>query len=62
MSEAFSRRCSVEKVFLENTRTTRVSFLIKLQAQGPQLYLKEILGQVFSCEFCEIPKSTAPFL
>ena len=52
----------MEKVFLENTCTTRVSFLIKLQAQGPQLYLKEILGQVFSCEFCEIPKSTAPFL
>ena len=40
MSEAVSQRCSVEKVFLEilqnshESTCTRVSFLIKLQAQG----------------------------
>ena len=34
----------------ENT-CARVSFLIKLQE-------KEILAQVFSCEFCDISKNT----
>ena len=43
-SEAVVQRCSVKKVFLEisqNTQEntcTRVSFLIKLQASGLQLY------------------------
>ena len=36
----------------------RVSILIKLQASGLQLYLKNALAQVFSCEFWEISKST----
>ena len=30
----------------------RVSFLIKLEAPGLQLYLKKSLKQVLSCEFC----------
>ena len=38
----------------ENT-CARASLLIKLHA-GLQLYLKEILAQVFSCKFCEIFK------
>ena len=51
-SEAVSRRCSVKRVFLEIWQNSqknicaRVSFLIKLQAQ------------LFSCEFCQISKST----
>ena len=34
------------------------SFLIKLQAPEMQLYLKGTPTQVFSCEICEIFKST----
>ena len=41
----------------ENTCAT-VSFLIKLQALGVQLYQKDTVAQVFSCEFCEISKNT----
>ena len=62
--EAVAKRCSVKKVFLkisqnsqENT-CARVSFLIKLQAWGLQLFEKETLAQVLSCEFCEISKKT----
>ena len=53
----------MKKVFLkisqnsqENT-CARVSFLLKLQAFC-DLTRKEILAQVFSCEFCEICKNT----
>ena len=52
--EAVVRRCSVKKVFLEisqnsqETTCARVSFLIELQ----------VSGKVFSCDFCEISKST----
>ena len=59
-SEAAARGALQEKLFLEilqnlqeNTCVT-VSFLIKLQA----FIKKETLAQVFSCEFCEISKST----
>ena len=51
-TEAVVRRCSVKKVLLKfsqnslEKRCARVSFLINLP--------KEILIQVFSCEFCEI--------
>ena len=41
----------------ENT-CARVSFLIKLQATVCNFIKKETLVQVFSCEFCEIPKNT----
>ena len=37
----------------ENT-CARISFLIKLQVLGLQLYKKETLAQIFSCEFWEI--------
>ena len=63
-SEAVVQMCSVKKVFLEISQNsqentcTRVSFLIKLQAWGLQLYLKKSLAQVFSCEFCGISKNT----
>ena len=71
-TEAVAQRCSVKKVFLkisqnsqENT-CARVCFLTKLQAWGLHLYCaqtcnfinKYTLAQVFSCEFCEIFKST----
>ena len=36
---------------------TRVSFLIK-KPQTSNLFKKEILAQVFSCEFCEFSKNT----
>ena len=50
-----------ENVFLEilqnsqENTCTRVSFLIKLQAN---FIKKETLAQVFPCEFCEISQST----
>ena len=43
---------------LQENTCTRVSFLMKLQASGLQLYYKEALAQVFSCKFCEISKNT----
>ena len=54
-------RCFVKMVFVEISQNSqentcaRISFLIKLQ-----LIKKEILAQVFSCEFCEILRT--PFL
>ena len=62
--EAVVRRCFVEKVFLEISRNSqenicaRASFLINLQALDLQLYQKETLTQVLSCEFCQISKNT----
>ena len=56
--------CSVITVFLEILQNSqentyaRVSFLIKLQAWGLQLFKKETPAQVFSCEFCEISRNT----
>ena len=41
----------------ENT-CTKVPLLIKLQASACNFILKEILAQVFSCEFCEISKKS----
>ena len=35
------------------------SFSIKLQTWGLQLFKKETVAQVFSCEFCEISKNTS---
>ena len=62
-SEAVTRRCSVKKVLLEISQNSqentcaRVS-LIYLQAWVGNFIKKEILVQVFSCEFCEISKNT----
>ena len=36
----------------------RVSFLVKSQASACNFIKKEILAQVFICEFCEIFKNT----
>ena len=64
-AEAVSRRCSVKKVFLEILQNSQEntcgkdSFLIKLQTSPCNFIKKETLAQVlFSCEFCEISKST----
>ena len=61
------QKCSVRKVFLkisqnsqENT-CARVSFLIKLQVSGLQVFnfiKKKTLAQVFSWEFCKVFKNT----
>ena len=63
-TETASQRCSMKKEFLkvlqnsqENT-WTGVSFLIKFQAETYNFIKKKILVQVFSCEFCEICKTT----
>ena len=62
--EAAPRRCSVKKVFLENSQNSqqntcaRVSFLIKLQPYACNFIKKETLAQVFSCQFYEISKNT----
>ena len=63
-SETFVQRCFVKKVFLEISQNSqentcaRDSFLIKLRAETCNFIKKESLAQVFSCEFCEISKST----
>ena len=62
-SEAVLRICSVRKVFLkilknaQQNNCARVSFLIKLQSSGLQLYQKETLVEVFSYGFCKISKN-----
>ena len=62
--ETASRGVLWKKVFLDilkNSRENtcaRVSFFIKLQALAFNFIKKETLAQVFSCEFCEISKST----
>ena len=55
-TEAVVWRCSVKKVLLEISPNFE-SFLNKVA--GPRTLLKiEILSQVFSCQFGEIPKNT----
>ena len=51
---------NLENLKLQNLEKTcaAVSFLIKLQAESLQLYQKETMEHVFSCEFCEFFKST----
>ena len=53
------KRCSQKfhKIYRKENTCARVSFLIKLQAQGRNFIKKETLAQVFSCEFCEISKN-----
>ena len=67
LSEAFVRRCSVKNMFLEISQKSqentcaRDSFFNKVAGQRPvacNFIKKESLAQVFSCEFCEIFKST----
>ena len=56
--EAATRGVFLKKVFLKISQKNTfvgVSFLIKLQLQ---LYQKETPTQVFSCEICDIFKST----
>ena len=58
--EAATRGGLQKRVFLETSQNSqektcaKVSFLITLQAWGLQIYKKETLAQVFSCEFWEI--------
>ena len=55
MSEAFSQRCSVKKMFLEISQNSQENTC----SSGLQLYSKKkTLAQVFSCEFCEVSKNT----
>ena len=62
--EEVTWRCSIKKVFLEISQNSqenncaKVSFLINLQASACNFIKKETLAEVFSCEFCEISKST----
>ena len=63
-TESVTWRCSVKNVLLEISQNSqenicaRVYFLIKLQASACNFFKKETLAQVFSCEFCEIPKNS----
>ena len=64
ISEAATGGVLKDKVFLkflqnsqENT-CARVSFLTMLQVSAYKFIKKEILAQVFFCEFCEISKNT----
>ena len=66
LAKAVIRMCFMKKVFLkisENSRentSARFFYLIKLQGEGKacDFIKKEILAQVFSCEFCKIFKNT----
>ena len=55
---------SKENVFLEISQISqentcaRVSFLKKLYSEACNFFKKNTLGQVFSCEFCEISWKT----
>ena len=42
----------------QNSTRARVSFLVKLRASNLQVFQKETLAHVFSCEFCEISRNT----
>ena len=61
--EAATRGFLLEKVVLEISQNSQentcaiVSFLIKLQVQACNFSKKETMAQVFSYEFCEIPKN-----
>ena len=61
--EAIVQRCSVKKVFLkisENSQknTCASLFFNKVADLRPATLLKLTLTQVFSCEFCEILRTT----
>ena len=43
---------------LQENTCARVSFLIKLQALGQNLFFNKVAGHVFSCKFCEISKNS----
>ena len=66
LAKAVIWMCFMKKVFLkisENSRentSARFFYLIKLQGEGKacDFIKKEILAQVFSCEFCKIFKNT----
>ena len=55
MSEAFSQKCSVKKMFLEISQNSQENTC----SSGLQIYFKKkTLAQVLSCEFCEVSKNT----
>ena len=61
MTEAVAQRCSVKKVFLENSQNSHENtcFTVSLLISWTCIFIeKEILTKVFSCEFCEIAKNT----
>ena len=65
--KSFHQRCSTKKEFLkfspnsQGNTCARVSFSNKVPGlRGATLLKKETLRQEFSCEFCEISKSTFP--
>ena len=49
-------RCSVKKVFLEILQNSQKNICARPNAYN--FTEKETLGEVFSCEFCEISKKT----
>ena len=63
-ADVWSCSVNVKKVFLgisQNSQEnicTRVSFIIKLQAQTCNFIKREILTQAFPCEFYDISKYT----
>ena len=57
MLEAVVPRCSVKKIFLEISLNSQENTCASISSVS-QLYWKETLTQVFSCEFCEISQNT----
>ena len=62
-TEAVVRRCSIKKVFLEISQNSQENICVreslnKVSHLRPATLFKKTLAQVFSCEFCEIYKST----
>ena len=64
--ESLSKAAVVLKHFAKFTgkqlSCARVSFLIKLQASGLQLYWKRDSGTAVSCKFCKVSKDTFSYI
>ena len=55
-----AQRCSVKKLFLENSQNSQIHLCQSLFfSKVAALLKKEIFEQLFFCEFCEISKSTS---
>ena len=64
ITEAVAQRCSIKKLFLkisqysQESTYARASFDKVAGLRPGTLFKKKTLAQVFSCEFCEIFKTT----
>ena len=57
-TDAVAQRCSVKKFFLKIFQNSQENTC----ASSLQLYLKNTLAQVFSCEFCDLSINTFSYI